>query len=66
MNPAALCNPPPAGSADQTIRLWDYNTGALLEQANEHSGVLKQLAFSPDGNQLVSGAADGTFILWKL
>ena len=40
------------------IRLWDTSTGQLRQTLTGHGGVVNSVAFSPDGNTLVSGAAN--------
>ena len=50
-------------SHDDTIRLWDINTGALLKTLN-HQSFVTTIAYSPDGKTLVSGSWDGTVRFW--
>jgi WD40 repeat protein len=52
---------------DGRIILWDLPTNALVAeiQAGHHFGAVS-LAYSPQGNQLVSGGADGTVKVWRL
>ena len=55
-----------SGSLDQTIRLWDLQTGESLQVLRGHTGGVWSLAFSPDGQTLVSGSDDQTIRLWNL
>jgi WD40 repeat protein len=50
---------------DNTLRLWDLETGAEKPPAIEHSGV-KQARFSPDGKILLSGGAEHSARLWEV
>jgi WD40 repeat protein len=42
-----------SGSRDETVRLWDAATGALLQTLEGHSDSVTSVAFSPD-NKLLS------------
>ena len=55
-----------SGSADNTIRLWDVETGQLLHTFIGHRDAVNSVAFSPDGATLASGSSDNTFRLWQL
>jgi WD40 repeat protein len=54
------------GSDDNTIKLWDVNTGQLIHTLSGHSWSVVALAFSIDGNILVSGSWDKTIKLWQI
>jgi WD40 repeat protein len=48
-----------SGSCDQTIRVWDAQTGEMVVGPLEgHSGYVLFVAFSPDGHRIVSGSGD--------
>jgi tricorn protease-like protein len=53
-----------SGSADQTIKLWDVQTGK--EQATVQAKSMIAVAYSPDGKTLALGNADQTIKLWDL
>src|SRR5712671_3158311 len=54
-----------SGSWDNTIRLWDAETGHAIGKPLEgHSSHVSSVAFSPDGSRIVSGSWDNTIRLW--
>ncbi len=55
-----------SGSGDQSIRLWDVQTGRLQTILKGHTAPVRTLAFSPKGNFLASGASDKTTRVWNL
>jgi len=46
-------------SADGILRVWDVDTGRLLEEPYEHDGAGEAVAYSPDGTRLLSGGRSG-------
>src|SRR5260370_27468251 len=53
-----------SGSHDNTIRLWDGQTGQLLRTLRSHTKSVFSVAWSPDGEALASGSNDETIRLW--
>jgi len=54
-----------SASKDETIKLWDFN-GNLLRELQGHKKEVMAVAFSHDGEKLVSGSADGTVKEWEV
>ncbi len=55
-----------SGSEDQTIIVWDANTGKLERVLQGHLQGVVSVAIRPDGAQLASGCQDGSIRLWPL
>lgn len=53
-----------AMSFDYSIRIWDIETGKVLDVLSGHTESVTTLAFSPDTKLLASGSYDGTVLLW--
>jgi len=54
-----------SGSRDNTIKLWDIETGECLKTLKGHSGYIHSLAITFDGRQIVSGSLMETKI-WDM
>jgi WD40 repeat protein len=53
-------------SADNTVRLWNYDTGERLQVLRGSTVSISALAFQPDGKQLAAGTDDGRTTIWNL
>lgn len=51
-------------SADQSLRLWDWQRGAELRRFQGHESDVYFVAWTPDGCRLVSGSKDGSVRFW--
>jgi WD40 repeat protein len=49
-----------------TIRIWDVQKGTEIRSMTGHQMEISQLAFSPDGKQLVSSSFDKTVRIWRV
>ena len=54
-----------SASADFTVKLWNIETGELLQTFTGHLGEVRSVVFSPDGKLLASGGDDLEIKLWK-
>ena len=58
-----------AGSLDKSVRVWDVQTGMLVERLDGmdgHRDSVYSVAFAPSGRELVSGSLDKTIKMWEL
>ncbi|MBW4559801.1 MAG: WD40 repeat domain-containing protein [Mojavia pulchra JT2-VF2] len=55
-----------SGSRDQTIKIWQLETGELLRTLKGHTDEVCAIALSPDEQIIASGSADKTIKLWHL
>jgi len=51
---------------DQSIRVWNVETGQLERVLEGHSGDINALATTPDGTLLISASSDDTLAVWDL
>ena len=55
-----------SGSMDETVRLWDVETGACVKTLEGHRYAVWSVCCSPDGRQLASCSGDWTARVWLL
>lgn len=53
-----------SGSNDQTVKLWDVETGACLRNFVGHTDLVRTLAFND--KWLVTGSYDQTIKIWDI
>ncbi len=55
-----------SGSSDQTVRLWEVESGRSVTTLTGHTDKVASVAISPDGRFALSGSHDGTARYWEL
>ncbi|MEH2278311.1 MAG: AAA-like domain-containing protein, partial [Nostoc sp.] len=55
-----------SASGDNTIKLWNLDTGKEITTLKGHRNWVTSVVFSPDGKTLASASADRTIKLWNL
>jgi len=55
-----------SGSADQTLKQWDVETGRLLASSQDETGAINAIAVYEDGEYIAIGGGDGVITLWQL
>ena len=53
-----------SASSDNTLRLWDGQSGESLATLEGHADLVQSAQFSPDGLRIVSASSDNTLRLW--
>ncbi len=46
--------------------LWDFSSGKELHRWAAHYGWISTIAFSPDGQKIISGGDDGSIFIWDI
>jgi hypothetical protein len=55
-----------AALGDNTIRLYDLSDGRMVKTLGGHQGLIRTLAFAPDGKILYSASFDQTVMFWRI
>jgi WD40 repeat protein len=53
-----------SASGDNTLKIWDAESGLCLLTLSGHSSLVLGCAWSPDGRRVLSGSADNTLKIW--
>ena len=51
-------------AADQTVSIWNFETGRRVAALDGHSGTVNGLAFTNDGTRLATANGDGSIRVW--
>jgi WD40 repeat protein len=54
-----------SASFDNTLKLWDTQSGDCIRTLEGHQNSVLACAFAPDGNTLLSASDDKTLKLWN-
>ena len=55
-----------SSSVNETIKLWDVETGREIRTFPQHTNGTNILSLSPDGRQFLSSSRDNTIKLWDI
>ena len=55
-----------SGSADKSVKLWDYDGGIYLAKGVAHSGAVSAATISPDQRTVVSVGQEGGIFVWPI
>jgi WD40 repeat protein len=55
-----------SGGSDQSLHLWDLETGRCLRTLNGHTDAVESVSTGPTGQLTLSGSRDNTLRLWEV
>ena len=55
-----------SGSGDNTIKIWNVETGEIIKTLTGHTFFVNSVSFSPDGSRIASGSNDRTIKIWNV
>lgn len=59
-------SPDKAHEAENTIKVWELESGALVRTLKGHTASVNAVAITPDDKTLVSGSSDSMIKVWEL
>lgn len=54
-----------AGGSDTWVRVFEYQTGEMIECHKGHHGPIRCLRYAPLGDTFATGSEDGTIRIWQ-
>ncbi|WP_324633956.1 caspase family protein [Phormidium sp. CCY1219] len=55
-----------SGSWDNTIKIWDLETGTERQNITEHTNLVREIVLAPSGDRFASASQNGTVKIWRL
>jgi WD40 repeat protein len=55
-----------SGSWDNTLRIWDIESGEEIQTLEGHTSEITAVAVTPDGKHAISGSKDNTLRVWNI
>ncbi len=55
-----------SGSTDNTVKVWDFQSGQLIRTIEGFSGDVNQIAVTSNGKQIITSSNAGIIKLWNL
>jgi WD40 repeat protein len=53
-------------SFDRSIKIWNFNTGQLINTLHGHLDQVYSLIYLEKGSKLISGSRDSVIKIWNL
>lgn len=54
------------GESGQTLEVWNIVSGTRIAGLTRHQSLITMVVFSPSGEHLISGDADGKIVVWRV
>lgn len=55
-----------SGTADNVVRIWDVGSASVIKELTGHTSQIFGVSFSPDGQNIASGANEGSILIWGI